>query len=101
MSKVSSKVVPLSYTDGGSARELVVIQRAIPSEYSFSDLRNALNDIEGEWINHHYLPKVYGAFDCDGSVRTTYSKCISRSIVDTIEGWAVEVIIEHETQANI
>jgi hypothetical protein len=101
MSKVSSKVTPLSYTDGGSARDLIIIQRAIPSDYSFSDVRNALKDIEGKWTNHHYLPKVYGAFDCDGSVSTTYSKSISRKIVSDVEGYLIEVIIEHHTQANI
>jgi len=101
MSKISSKVVPLSYTDGGSARELVIIQRAIPSDYSFSDVRNALDDIQGEWINNHYLPKVYGAFDCDGSVSTTHSKTISKKIADSCGEFIVEAMIEHHTQTNI
>ena len=98
--KVHSRNLPLSYTDGGGARELVIIKRAIPSDYSFSDVRNALEDIEGEWTTYHYLPK-YGAFDCDGSMFTTYSKRISRNIVNDVEGCFVEVIIEHHTQANI
>lgn len=101
MSKVSSKIVPLSYTDGGSARELVIIQRAIPSDYSFSDVRNALDDIKDEWIDNHYLPKSYGAFDCDGSVSTTHSKTISKKIVDGCDEFIVEAIIEHHTSANV
>jgi hypothetical protein len=99
--KVHSRNVPLSYDDWGSERELVIIQRAIPSDYSFSHLREALEDITNEWNNHHYLPKVYGAFDCDGSVSTFHSKRISRNIVNVVEGYSVEVIIEHHTQANI
>jgi hypothetical protein len=99
--KVHSRILPLSYDDGGGARELVIIKRAIPSNYSFSDVRNALKDIEGEWINHHYLPQGYGEFDCDGSLRTAYSKRISRNIVRDVEGYLFEVIIEHHTQANI
>ena len=95
--KVHSRNLPLSYDDGGGARELVIIKRAIPSDYSFSDVRNALKDIEDEWTTYHHLPKVYGAFDCDGSVSTTYSKSISRNIVHGF----VEVIIEDHTQANI
>tara|TARA_R100000231_G_C5314885_1_gene161604 strand:- start:831 stop:1133 length:303 start_codon:yes stop_codon:yes gene_type:complete len=98
--KVHSRNLPLSYTDGGAVRELVIINRAIPSDYSFQDVRNALKEIEDEWNNHHYLPKVYGAFDCDGSVTTDYSKRISRNIVNVVEGCSVEVIIEHHKQAN-
>lgn len=99
--KVHSRNLPLSYNDGGTARELVIIKRAIPSDYGFSDVSNALKDIEDLWNNYHYLPKVYGAFDCDGSMFTTYSKRISRNIVHDVEGYFLEVIIEHHTQVNI
>lgn len=101
MSKVSSKVIPLSFTEGGSARELVIIQRAIPSVYSFADIRKALDDIQGEWINNHYLPNSYGAFDCDGSRFTTHSKTISKKIADSYGECIVEMIIEHDTSVNI
>lgn len=101
MRKVSSKVVQLSYDDEGSARKLVIIQRAIPSDYSFSHLREALEDITSEWDTYHYLPKYYGAFDCDGSTFTTGSRTISKKIVEGADGWMVEVIIEHSTSINI
>jgi len=101
MNRASSKVVSLSYTDGGSLRNLIIIQRAIPSVYSFADIRKALDDIKDEWNNHHYLPKSYGAFDCDGSTFTTHSKTISKKIVDGFGEFIVEVIIEHHIQANI
>jgi hypothetical protein len=99
--RVHSRILPLSYDDDGGARDLVIIKRAIPSDYNFSDVRNALKDIEDEWNDHHYLPNYYGAFDCDGSLRTDYSKRISRSIIRDVDGHFVEVIIEHHTQANI
>lgn len=101
MSKVSSKVTSLSFTEGGSARELVIIQRAIPSVYSFADIRKALDDIQGEWINNHYLPNSYGAFDCDGSRFTTHSKTISKAVIQGVDGLLVEMIIEHHTSVNI
>lgn len=101
MSKVSSKVIPLSFTEGGSLRELVIIQRAIPSVYSFADIKKALDDIQGEWINNHYLLNSYGAFDCDGSKFTTHSKTISKKIADSYGECIVEAIIEHHTSANI
>jgi hypothetical protein len=101
MNRVSSKVVPLSYTEGGSSRDLIIIQRAIPSVYFFTDIRKALDDIKEEWIDNHYLPKSYGAFDCDGSTFTTHSKTISKKIVDGFGEFIVEVIIEHHIQANI
>jgi len=101
MNRVSSKVVPLSYTEGGSSRDLIIIQRAIPSVYFFTDIRKALDDIKEEWIDNHYLPKSYGAFDCDGSTFTTHSKTISKKIVDGFGECIVEVIIEHHIQANI
>jgi len=91
----------LSYTDSGSARELVIIHRSIPSSYGISDLREALSDISERWDDQHYLPKVYGAFDCDGSVFTEYSKTISKKIVAGVDGYIVEAIIEHHTQTNI
>ena len=101
MTKVSSKVVPLSYNDWGSARELVIIHRSIPSSYGISDLREALSDISERWDDQHYLPKPYGAFDCDGSTFTEHSEAISKKIVGGVGGLLVEVIIEHHTSANI
>ena len=101
MRKVSSKVVQLSYNDWGSARELVIIQRAIPSDYNFSHLRDALEDIEAEWNHRHYRSPAYTSHDCDGSTFTTGSRTISKKIVEGADGWMVEVIIEHSTSINI
>jgi len=101
MRKVSSKVVQLSYNDEGSARDLVIIQRAIPSDYSFSDLREALEEITYEWDTYYYMPRLWGGHDCDGSTFTTGSRTISKKIVEGADGWIVEVIIEHNTSINI
>jgi len=101
MKKVSSKVMPLSYDDWGSARELVIIQRAVPSDYSFSHLREALEDITHEWNDRHYMSRAYTSHDCDGSTFTTSSRTISKKIVEGVDGLLVEAIIEHHTSVNI
>lgn len=101
MRKVSSKIVPLSYNDCGSARVLVIIQRAIPSDYSFSHLREALEDITNEWNNTHYMSREYTSHDCDGSRFTTHSKTISEAVIQGVDGLLVEAIIEHHTAVNI
>lgn len=117
MRKVSSKVVQLSYDHESSARDLVIIQREIPSDYSFSDLREALEDITYEWDTYYYMPRLWGGHDCDGSTFTTRYRTISKKIEHGVRGAGydsrnecsdldtsrlfVEVIIEHDTSINI